>query len=267
MSDKQQSESDFRAFRRKLPPEAFAICEGVDVPPTDLVDEATWSGLIHLSDDVALQTSDHLGQELKLLYDLWGAWAEATGDPDHQDELFVCMLDATTAFQCSNFLFLHGYYRGALAELRVALELVMIGSYGNLRPANSDYLAWKASGSEFGFTRCRKRMHALLRTDQCKWLLADGEFPAGEYQRLCNFTHSRPDSSDGMLWRSNGPVYAYDAMKRTFEMTMSVYAICYLLVRIARPRFVMQASSRVLFEGEWIANRDSLAKAFKQLYA
>jgi len=266
MSDNQQSEPDFRTFRRKLPPEAFAISEGMDVPPTDLVDKATWSGLTHLSDDVALRTSDHLGQELKLLYDLWGDWIEATGDPDQQDELFVCMLDAVTAFQCANFLFLHGYYRGALAELRVALELVMIGSYGNLRPADSDYLAWKASGSEFGFTRCRKRMHALLRTDQCKWLLADGEFPDGEYQRLCNFTHSRPDSSDGMLWRSNGPVYVHDAMKLTFEMTVSVYAICYLLVRIARPRFVLPGSGRVLFEEEWITIGDSLARAFKQLY-
>jgi hypothetical protein len=215
---------------------------------------------------VALRTSDHHGQELKLLYDLWGDWIEATGDPDQQDELFLCMLDAVTAFQCANFQFLHGYYRGALAELRVALELVMIGSYGNLRPADSDYLAWKASGSEFGFTRCRKRMHALLRTDQCKWLLADGEFPDGEYQRLCNFTHSRPDSSDGMLWRSNGPVYVHDAMKLTFEMTISVYAICYLLVRIARPRFVLPGSGRVLFKEEWITNGGSLAKAFEQLY-
>jgi hypothetical protein len=47
---------------------------------------------------------------------------------------------------------------------------------------------------------------------------------------------------------------------------MSVYAICYLLVRIARPRSVLPGRGRLLFEGEWITKGDSLAKAFKQLY-
>jgi hypothetical protein len=39
-----------------------------------------------------------------------------------------------------------GYYRAAMAELRVALELVMIGAYRNLKPP--DYVLWKNSGSE-----------------------------------------------------------------------------------------------------------------------
>ena len=258
--------SDFRAVRHKLEPHEFAISEGQDVEPTDLVDEETWSGIMHLPEDVSIRISDHNGTRFQLLYSLWGDWITATGDPDKLDELFNCMLDAVDAFQCANFLFLHGYYRAAMAELRVALELVMIGTYGNLKPEDPDYLLWKTSGSELGFTRFRKRAHGLLRNTEGKWLLADGEFPAETFQKLCNFTHSRPDSSDGALWQSNGPVYKNDAIMLTFFTVLSVYAICYLLVRIARPRFALPPDSRILFEEDWMLNRAGLVRAFEELY-
>lgn len=258
--------SDFRAVRHKLEPHEFAISEGQDVEPTDMVDEETWAGMMHLPDDVAIRISDHNGIRLKLLYSLWGDWIEATGDPEKGDELSSCMLDATDAFQCVNFLLLHGYYRAALAELRVALELVMIWAYGNLKPDDADYVLWKTSGSEYGITRFRKRLHGLLRNDQGKWLLADGEFPAKTFQKLCNFTHSRPDSSDGALWESNGPIFKHEAIMLTFFTTLSVYAICYLLVRIARPQFALPPDSRILFEEDWMPNRAGLIRAFEELY-
>jgi hypothetical protein len=264
---KKQPPLDFRGVRRKLPPEVFAIGEGVDVDPTDLVDEKTCAGIIHLPDDVAIRVPDHNGTRLELLYTLWGDWITAIGDPDDEhDELYGCMLDATSALQCTNFLFLHGFYRSAIAELRVALELVMIGAYGNLKPADPDYVEWKTNGSELGFSRSRRRMFAMLRADQCKWLLADGEFPDKTFRQLCNFTHSRQDSSDGTLWQSNGPVYVNEAVMLTFFTTLSVYAICYLLVRIARPSFALPPDSRILFEEEWVPNRKGIAKAFEQLY-
>ena len=109
-------------------------------------------------------------------------------------------------------------------------------------------------------------MFAMLRPDQCKWLFAEGEFPDKTFRQLSNFTHSRQDSSDGALWQSNGPVYAQEAVMLTFFTTLSVYAICYLLVRIARPSFALPPDSRILFEEEWVHNRDGIAKAFEQLY-
>jgi hypothetical protein len=33
-----------------------------------------------------------------------------------------------------------GYYRAAMAELRVVLELVMIAAHGNLKPDDPDYV-------------------------------------------------------------------------------------------------------------------------------
>jgi hypothetical protein len=230
------------------------------------VDEETWAGITHLPDDVAIRTSDHNGHRLALLNSLSDDWIEATGDPEKPDELFTFMLDAGDAFQCANFLLLHGYYRASMAELRVALELVMIGAYGNLKPDDPDYIVWKTSGSELGFTRFRKRMHGMLRSVQCKWLLADEGIPDKTFNQLCNFTHSRPDASDGALWASNGPVYAHGAVMLTFFTAVSVYAICYLLVRIARPSFALPPDSRIVFEEDWVPNRGAIAKAFEELY-
>jgi len=256
--------SDFRAVRRKLEPHVF-LEGGKDVAPTDLVDEETWSGITHLPDDVAIRTSDHNGLRLALLYSLWADWLTAIGD-EQPDELYGCMAAAADAFHCTNFLFLHGYYRAAMAELRVALELVTIGAYGNLRPTDAKYVEWKMSGSELGFTHFRRKMHDMLRGEQCKWLLANDEFPDETFRQLCNFTHSRPDSSDGALWRSTGPVYVHEAIKLTFLTALSVYGICYLLVRIARPSFRLSESSRFLFEEDWIPNHAGVARAFESLF-
>jgi hypothetical protein len=72
--------------------------------------------------------------------------------------------------------------------------------------------------------------------------------------------------SDGALWQSNGPVYNDDAIKLTFFATLSVYAMCYLLVRMARPGFVMPEDSDILFELDWMPDYAPLARAFTDLY-
>ena len=79
------------------------------------------------------------------------------------------------------------------------------------------------------------------------------------------FTHSRPDASDGALWESNGPVYNNDAIKLVFDTALRVYAICYMLVRIGRPKFKLPKDSRILFELDWLQNHVQLLKAFHEL--
>src|SRR5580704_17850282 len=53
-------------------PHEFAISEGQDVPPSDLVDPDIWHGIMHLPEDVSIRISDHNGLRLRLMYQLWG---------------------------------------------------------------------------------------------------------------------------------------------------------------------------------------------------
>jgi hypothetical protein len=259
--------TDFRAVRSHLEPHEFALSdEREDAPPSDLVEQEVWDGIVHLPEDVSIRVSDHNGARLKLLYSLWGDWITAVGDPDAPDELFSCMLDATDCFQCANFNFLHGFYRAALAELRTALELLVIGMYGTLNPMDRDYLEWKQGTGDLNFVRCRRRLAANLRKEQVKWMFEEGGVLATAYQTLCNYSHSRPDASDSALWQSNGPVYKAEAIKLTFLTALSVYALCYLLIRLARPNFAMPEDSDILFELDWVPGYTTLVRAFTELY-
>jgi hypothetical protein len=97
-------------------------------------------------------------------------------------------------------------------------------------------------------------------------MFEDNQFIATLYQMLCNYTHSRPDSNDGSLWKSNGPVYNNAAINLTFFTTLSVMATSYLFVRLARPDFVMPEDSDILFELDWMPHYTELVRAFTELY-
>lgn len=265
--------ADFRAVRKVLDPSDFALAgDEPDPPPTDLVSEETWDGIMTLPDDVSIRISDHHGTRLELLYSLWGDWITATGVPESPeeagefDEIYNCMLDAADCFQCASFNLLHGYYRAALAQLRTALELVMIGAYGTLNPNDRDYLAWKEGSGELTFGRCRRRLSGTLSQRNAKWMFEDRGLLATTYQALCNYTHSRPDSNDGSLWHSNGPVYSDEAINLTFVTSLSAYALCYLLVRLARAEFSVPEDSEILFELDWMPDHAALVRAYTDLY-
>ena len=51
-----------------------------------------------------------------------------------------------------------------------------------------------------------------------------------------------------------------------FFTTMSVYAICYLLVRLARDNFLLPEDSSILFELDWMPDHVPLVQAFADLY-
>lgn len=259
---------DFRAVRHVLEPRDFALGnDGDDPRPSDLIASEIWAGIMNLPDDVAIRVSDQNGTRLLLLYSLWSDWIEAAGDPNHQDELFGCMLDANDCFQCVTFDLLHGFYRSSISNLRTAFELVMIGAYANLRPADPKYQQWKEGDEErFGFTYCRKQLRKMLTGQPIEWFFDDTAFPAKIFAELCKFTHARPNSSDGALWQSNGPVYNSDAMFKAFSTSLDVYATCYLLVKISRPNFVVLEDSEILFELEWMDHHASMVRAYKQLY-
>jgi hypothetical protein len=258
---------DFRAVRSKLEPHEFAISEGQDVPPSDLIDPGIWHGIMHLPEDVSIRIADHNGLRLQLMHELWGEWVKAIGDPDKPDEMFNCLLEAADCFQGATFNFLHGFYRTALAELRTALELVMIGTYGTLYPTDKAYLEWKRGNSEiFGFTWCRRRLLGNLNKEQAKWMFEHGGLLSLAFQKLCSYTHARPGADYGVLWQSNGPVYNDAAIMLTFFSSLSVQALCYLLIRLARPDFVMPEGSEILFELDWMPDYAPLVRAYTDLY-
>jgi hypothetical protein len=241
---------DFRTTRTLLPDHVFAVVSNTRRHPTDLVAEDVWRGIIHLPDDAALMTSSHHGSQLSLLYTLRGDWVEAIGE--EHDELFAAMLDAADCFQCSTFDSLHGFYRSALSNLRTALELIAAGTLGNVSPEDEAYLRWKSNheGSSLTFPNCRARLSRCTKEPVRTLLFKQNGWMEALYRKLCAFTHSRPDSSDGEFWRSNGPIYVSSAFDLVFKLQASTYAACYILAEIARPKFQLPTTSHFLFERE-----------------
>jgi hypothetical protein len=258
--------SDFRACRHMLEEHEY-FTGGEEIAPTDLIEWDVWNGIMHLPDDIAMRISNHHGAELKLLYSLHGDWIGATGNPEEPDNLFSGMLDAADCFQCATFNFLHGYYRSAISDLRSALELVEIGSFGNVRPDDPVYLRWKAGGADLAFPSCRNRLQKAVGGAPLAWFLKAGAWPEQLYYDLCRYTHSRPDASDGSLWESNGPVYNGRAISLTFEMTLCVYAVSYLLAKIGRASLEVPEESKIVFELDWLPGHQVVAKAFDQAWA
>lgn len=257
--------SDFRARRHMLEEHEYAF-GGEEIAPTDLIEQRVWDGITHLPDDIAIRISNHHGRQLKLLYTLESDWMGATGDPTNPDDLFHGMLDAADCFHCATFNLLHGYYRSALSDLRSALELVAVGAFGNLRPGDPVYLRRKAGSGDLAFPSCRKRLRGAAGEAPIAWFLKAGAWRERLYYDLCRYTHSRPDASDGSLWESNGPVYNGRAVRLTFEMTLCVYAVCYLLAKIGRASLAVPADSGIVFALEELPGHQDVAKAFSQLY-
>jgi hypothetical protein len=254
--------TDFRAVRMMLEPDDFAL-PGETVPPTDLIRQDTWHEIMDLPDHVAVEISDHHGGAFSLLQALWGEWLEAMSG--EHDALFETMLDAADCLQSSTFDFLHGYFRSSISNLRSALELIAVGVLGNVCPDDEVYLLWKDGSADLAFPASRRRLHRRLKKGYAGLLLHDG-WAIKQYYEMCGYAHSRPRTSDGDLWNSNGPVYNGEAISKVMGMQLFTYASCYLLVRIGRPRFVIPPESAALFERHefpWCAD---VRGAYAELY-
>lgn len=239
--------SDFRAVRVALEPADFALHSGEPgPPPSDLIMEKVWSGIMDLPDDVAVMTSSHNGKVLGEVYWIWGRWIEATGDGESPDELFAPMLDACDDLQTSTFNALHGYYRAAFSSLRNVLERMTygawkilccdpegkVGSHVEFKFGEScNQLSREPSLSEFN-----KRMRA---GGQSLWDTKRGALPGGYvrrwYRDLCNYAHSRAGFTDGNLWESNGPIYVHKAFWDWYCAYLRTVSLCSILMFLARP--------------------------------
>jgi hypothetical protein len=268
---KRLSQSDFRAVRVVLEPEDFALgSEKPDPPPSDLISDKTWHGIMDLPDDVAIRTTDHNGQILGEVYWLWGRWIEVVGEVD--DALFVPMLDATDDLQASFFDSVHGYYRTAFSALRNVIEVMTVGTCGALT-STPLYEEWQRGTSEFKFgTACdllssdaslaafnqglRSKGHESL------WDARRAGSPGGYsrrlYRNMCDFAHSRPGFTDGDLRSSNGPIYVSNVFRNWYYAFLRTTSLCSVLMLLARPKGDRAAFADIFIDDPNILTPDLL---------
>ncbi len=250
--------NDFRARRWVLEPDDYALVEGEEeTPPTDLISPETWHALVNLPDDIAIRISNHHGSLLAKLYGLWGDWIDAIGD--EQDALSPAMLDAADCFNSSTFDFLHGSYRSSISNLRTALELVSIGALGNANPKNQAYVRWNEAGGEIPLFGCLRYLRKTPAGRAARFIEGNG-IVEQLYRSLCDFAHSKPSASDGVMWEGTGPVYNNNAIRLTASLHLDTYASCYLMVKLGRPEFSVPDASRFLFD------EDVFAQSYEQSF-
>lgn len=237
--------SDFRARRKVLEPEDFAI-SGKDYPPTDLIDKETWEELTTLTSDVAIQTSNHNGTILRELSSLWEVWITAISDSPNP--LATALISATDEFQAAIFTLLHGFYTQSIGCARTALELVTAGCACEICGLSRESELWCRGESKIGFGWACDR---LSNSDQSKAICmklaeagygslfdqrtpnrAEGWFRS-LYAEFSKFSHSRPQFNNSDLWESNGPVYAEDAFRCSSAIQRATYAGCYIISKMA----------------------------------
>ena len=87
------------------------------------------------------------------------------------------------------------------------------------------------------------------------------------YYRLCGYAHSRPDSSDGEMWESNGPIYVGKVFNDVFRLQASTYAACYLLAKAGRPKLAVSKNSDFLFDTPKLLWSDEIVASYQALCA
>lgn len=250
---------DFRAQRRLLDPEVFL--NGSNPPPSDLVSKEIWNSIMHLPDHVSITTSNHHGSQLRFMHDLAVRWVGAIGSLE--DRLYYPMVDAGYEFDISVFNSLHGWYRPSIGALRNALELVTIGAYAQISGGISEYAEWRAGNTEISFgyacdkftvDKTIKEIETYLKRTIKDSLFSQkspsssGGWARRLHRELSHYSHSQPMFTDVDMWRSNGPIYVADVFQHTVELYRQTFALCYLIIKLARVDFALPEDTLMLFE-------------------
>lgn len=251
--------SDFRAVRRALEPDDFAICDGQEQPPQDMVDEETWHSIWNLPDDVAVTTTNDYGSRLREVQSLQNTWVclfQVLEEPPwgrlRRSPFSYVALDAYDAFQAATFNALVGYYRMAFMALRsvvenmtIALRLELEHDVAGLRQwlrgphkAQRDFNLNSAANA---LTNCSKLVpletHLARRTGNTLFARWNGKregYVRAFFHELSRYTHASPGSTDGDLWQSNGPVFSRQAFERWVACYFATVALGVLLLRLGR---------------------------------
>jgi len=246
---------DFRSTRTRLRPEDFAISEGLEVPPSELISEDTWKSITSLPDDVSVRTSDHYGETLTLLWNLCGQWScvvgglQATVAEPKDSPIAHAACDATDFFQASIYNALIGYYRLGYASLRAVVENLTFGMAFQLTANQQGFADW-LRGEEISFNEYAMLVskHPKIAPLEQSLLAATGDnlyrerkpsdaggFVRRLFKHLSKYAHGIPGKTEGDIWQSNGPILVPTAFEAWSECYLTVYALAVLQCRLAQP--------------------------------
>ncbi len=148
----------------------------------------------------------------------------------------------------SSFAALTGYYRLSISAMRSALELVAIGAWAEVCGKRQEFNDWRAGKRTLSLGQaCDGLISGARKIENNLRQIVDDtlfeqESPRGEggFVRrilggISSFTHARPGSTDGDMRNSNGPIYVRSAFNHVGWIHFETFALCYVLVLLARP--------------------------------
>lgn len=258
---------DFRAVRIVLVDDDFALVpEGPGRPPRDLIDSETWNSIVTLPDDVSVRTSNDYGHLLRGMDRCWEAWIDSLAM--RRDPIESAILDAADEFHASTHNSLHGFYRQAFGCLRNALETIVVATYCQVTGQRQLYTEREAGKARIEFRKACDGLvsasrlavlHTRLRQelgdsifDQRKGNADKGGWARRLFSDLSEYEHSRPNFRNADMWESNGPVFSPTAFTQLGAGFFDTAALCFLMVKMARPRFALPEKSKEIWDSKII---------------
>lgn len=250
--------NDFRAVRRVLEPDDFALTDGIpDPPPTDLIDRESWEHIMTLPGHVAITTTSYQGSRISLMNDLSSEWVFSMplhGITGHAMSIIWDSLES------SIFNTVHGHYKTAMTILRAALETSVFAARCALA---NDHARWKRwnGGADYKFGNACEEILQLpnvkVREDEVAGQVGIGIFKGSTprahdawartlYARLCRYSHARGDTTDASIWKSTGPVYSGDGLKACYESFLETYTLMLLLAKWGQGRLGLKRNGRLI---------------------
>jgi hypothetical protein len=250
--------ADFRAIRRVLEPDDFALTDDKpDPPPTDLIDRESWEHIMTLPGDVAITTTSYQGSRISLMNDLSSEWVFSMPLNGITGHAMGVISDNLTS---SIFNTVHGHYKTALTVLRAALETSVFAARCSLAADQTRWERWNG-GAEFKFgnaceeilqiSAVKAREHEVV--DQVGIGIFKGSTSKAHdawapdlYRRLCRYSHARGDTTDASIWKSNGPIYSADGLRACYEAFLEAYALMLLLAKWGQGRMGLKHNGRLI---------------------
>ncbi len=233
---------DPRHTRDKLPPEAFAISEGDDPPPTDPIADDVWSSIVHLPDDVSLRTSDYDGTLIGEAHELWSEWtsiglALAYLDPNDPSRLSnLCSFIVIDELQASLYLALTGYYRQSIGGLRLALEAGLVSAYFSSGAAGSANVKdWIEGALDLQANMMRQKLISQVPYKHIATMMPDHGWIHSLTRQLNKYSHAGMPTSNVEFWHSNGPIYVPEALPVWAELYFEVGLAVATLIGMSDP--------------------------------